>query len=272
MEKSSIITLSFLITAPRSLWSIQRGELPGSADWLLVRCRPGARPWENLQIALAANPKIAQHLPALSGIITRAEDEQRRLHIIAQITLHDQPETQRLFVLIDQFEEIFTLCNDEAARRELIDNVVYATSVAQGRTIVVLTLRADFYGQCASYPGLRAAVSDSQSLIGPLSEQELREAIESPAQLAGGELERGLTELLLADMRGQAGALPFLEHALFKLWEKRDGRRLTANAYIGMGRLQGALDAHAEEFFTKILSTDEQALCRQVLGRPCLSW
>jgi energy-coupling factor transporter ATP-binding protein EcfA2 len=245
--------------------AVQRGELAQSIEWPLVRCRPGARPWESLQIALAANGKIAPHLAALSAIITRPEDQQRCLHVTAQLALHEQPETHRLFVLIDQFEEIFTLCSDDAARRELIDNVLYATNVAGGRTIVVMTMRADFYGQCASYPGLRAAISDRQSLIGPLSEEELRKAIEFPAQLAGGELESGLMELLLADMKGQAGALPFLEHALFKLWEKRDGRRLTAKAYTGIGRLQGALDAHAEEFFTKILSTDEQALCRQVL-------
>jgi hypothetical protein len=150
------------------------------------------------------------------------------------------------------------LCDEEAARLQLIDNVLYATSVAEGRTLVVLTMRADFCGQCANYLGLRAAISDHQSLIGPLSEDELRDVIESPAQLAGAELEPGLMELLLADMKGQAGALPFLEHALFKLWERRDGRRLTARAYTDMGRLGGALDAHAEEFFTKTLTAKER--------------
>ena len=198
--------------------AVRRGELPGSAQWPLVRCRPGYRPWENLQIALANNQKVAVHLGALPALVSRPEDEQRRLHLITHLALHDQSESCRLFVLIDQFEEIFTLCGDEAARRELIDNILYATSVTQGRTIVVLTMRADFYGHCASYPGLRAAIADHQSLIGPQSEQELRETIESPAQLAGGALEPGLMELLLADTKGQAGALPFSEHALFKLW------------------------------------------------------
>jgi energy-coupling factor transporter ATP-binding protein EcfA2 len=245
--------------------SIQRGELPASAKWPLVRCRPGDRPWENLQIALSTNQQIALHMAALPALIIRPEDEQRRLHLTAQLALNDQPENQRLFILIDQFEEIFTLCNDERARSQLIDNVLYATNVAGGRTIVVLTMRADFYGQCASYPGLRASIADHQSLIGPLSKEELREAIESPAQLAGGELESGLIELLLADMKGQAGALPFLEHALFKLWEMRAGRRLTARAYTEMGQLGGALDAHAEAFFTKTLSVQEQSLCRQLL-------
>jgi WD40 repeat protein len=245
--------------------AIRRGELPDSGNWPLVRCRPGAQPWENLQIALSNNRQVAEHMAALPALITRPEDQQRRLHLIAQLTLHDQPETCQLFVLIDQFEEVFTLCNDQTARCQLIDNVLYATSIADSRTIVVLTIRADFYAHCANYAGLRAAIGDHQSLIGPLSTQELREAIEFPAQLAGGELEGGLMELLLADMKDQAGALPFLEHALFKLWERRDGRRLTAKAYMDTGRLQGALDAHAEEFFTKILTSEEQLLCRQIL-------
>ena len=245
--------------------AIRGGELPESQDWPQVRCRPGPRPWENLQLALYNNPQISSHIGALPALMTRPEDEQRRLHLTAGLTLQDKPETHRLFVLIDQFEEIFTVCNDEAARRQLIENLLYASSIAEGRTVVALTMRADLYGQCANYAGLRAAVSDHQSLIGPLSEEELREVIEIPAQLAGGEIEPGLMELLLADMKGQAGGLPFLEHALFKLWEIRDGRRLTAKAYRDMGRLEGALDAHAEEFFTKTLSAEEQSLCRQLL-------
>jgi WD40 repeat protein len=255
----SSLALAGLIPAVRC------GGLPDGAHWPVVRCRPGAQPWENLLIALGNNQQLASHMTALPTFITRPEDEQRRLHITAQLALHHRLETYRLLVLIDQFEEIFTSCNDESARRQFIDNLLYATSVTAGRTIVVLTMRADFLAQCATYPGLRAAISDHQSLVGPLSEEELREVIATPAQLAGGELEPGLMELLLADMKGQAGALPFLEHALFKLWERRDGRRLTAKTYTDMGRLGGALDAHAEEFFTKKLSVEEQTLCRQLL-------
>ena len=244
--------------------AIRRGELPGSAGWPLVRCRPGARPWESLQIALASNQQTAPYLAMLPALAPAPEDEQRRLHLTARLALHDAPETHRLFVLIDQFEEMFTLCNDAAARRPFIDNVLYAASVAEGRTIVVLTMRADFYGQCTSYPSLSAAISDHQSLIVPLSEDELREAIETPAKMASGELEPGLTERLLSDMRGQAGALPFLGDALLKLWESRSGRCLTAKAYGEMGRLEGAMDAHAEDFFGK-LRLEEQGLCRQLL-------
>jgi hypothetical protein len=182
--------------------AIRRGDLPDSAQWLRIRCRPGARPWENLQIALANEPQLAAHFATLPALVARPQDEARRLHLTAQLALHGRPETHRLIVFIDQFEEVFTLCKDDAERRRLIDNALYASSVAAGRTIVVLTLRADFYGQCASHSGLRAALSDHPLLIGPLREEELRQAIEAPARLAGGELEPGLLELLLADMKG----------------------------------------------------------------------
>jgi WD40 repeat protein len=255
----SSLALAGLIAAVRS------GALPRSTEWPLVRCRPGVRPWESLQIAFANNRQIASHLVALPALITRPEDDQRCLHLIASLILHDQSEKHRLFVLIDQFEEIFTSCNDEEQRCRLIDNILYATNVTGGRAIVVLTMRADFYAQCLTYPGLRAAISDHQVLIGPLSDEEIREVIQMPAQLAGGELEPGLIELLLTDMKGRVGALPFLEHALLKLWGRRDGRQLTAKAYTDMGRLEGTLDAHAEEFFTKTLTPQEQTLCRRIL-------
>jgi hypothetical protein len=109
---------------------IQRGELPESANWPLVRCRPGTQPWESLEIALATNQQTALRLAALPRLIKGPEDEQRRLHLTARLALDDRPENHRLFILIDQFEEIFTLCNDEAVRRQLIDNVLYATNVA----------------------------------------------------------------------------------------------------------------------------------------------
>jgi TIR domain len=110
--------------------AIRRGDLPESAKWPLIRCRPDARPWENLQIALSNHPQVALHMAALPALITQSEDQQRILHLTARLVPHDQPETYRLFILIDQFEEIFTLCDDEAARRQLIDNLLYATNVA----------------------------------------------------------------------------------------------------------------------------------------------
>ena len=108
---------------------------------------------------------------------------------------------------MDQSEEVFTLCEDEATRQALFDNLLYAATVADGQAIVVLTMRADFYGKCGSYPALAAAMSDHQLLVGPMTEDELRRAIERPALLAGGEFEPGLVEMLLHEVEGQPGSL-----------------------------------------------------------------
>jgi hypothetical protein len=189
-------------------------------------------------------------------------------------------------VLVDQFEEVFTLSTDTRAsigatrsfhdisqlspgaarRKAFINNLIYAAGIAGGKTIVVLTMRADFYGKCASYPNLAAALSEHQDLVGPMTREELREVIERPAQLVGLELERGLTEMLLRDMEDQPGALPLLQHALWELWQRREGRRLTIAAYTAIGGLEGALEQQANAIFEG-MSRDEQETCRRIFLR-----
>jgi Novel STAND NTPase 1 len=106
-------------------------------------------------------------------------------------------------LVIDQFEEAFTLCRDEEERREFIERLLDA---AERGTPVLVALRADFYGHCATYPRLAAAFKHRQELVGPMSEEELRRAIEGPAQHAGLVLEPGLVEAVLRDVVGEPGA------------------------------------------------------------------
>ena len=169
-------------------------------------------------------------------------------------------------ILVDQFEEVFTLCRNEDLREALIRNLLYAAKVAQGQTLVILTMRADFYGKCAANAELAAAFSDHHVLVGPMTDDELRRAIERPTQLVGCELEAGLVDLLLQDVRRQPGALPLLQHALLELWNKREGRRLTVKAYQEIGKLEGALQRRADATL-KAFSQDEQELCRRTFLR-----
>ena len=163
-------------------------------------------------------------------------------------------------MLVDQFEEVFTLCEDEAARRTFFDNLLHAATVADGQTIVVLTMRADFYGKCASYADLAAAMSDHQLLVGPMTEDELRRAIERPALLAGGEFEPGLVELLLHDVEGQAGVAAPAPVPLMELWQRREGRRLTVAAYKAIGGLEGALKNRADDVLGQFDDAQQRAL------------
>ena len=142
----------------------------------------------------------------------------------------------------------------------------YAAKVAQGQTLVILTMRADFYGKCAPIAELAAALSDHNFLVGPMTEDELRRAIERPAQLAGCEFDAGLVDLLEQDVRNQPGALPLLQHALLELWNNREGRRLTVKGYQEIGKLEGALQRRADATL-KPLSEDEREFCRRIFLR-----
>jgi hypothetical protein len=146
------------------------------------------------------------------------------LHLAVKQALADEAEGVQLLLVIDQFEEIFALCRDEGERRRFIDALLFAVETEGGRTVVVPTIRADFYGRCADYPGLAARLADSV-LVGPLNEAGLRQAMEWPAAFVGLRLEPGLADTIVDDVAGEPGALPLLSHALLETWERRRGAR-----------------------------------------------
>ena len=131
-------------------------------------------------------------------------------------------------------------------------------------TAVVVVLRADFYGRCADHPRLAKALAEHQYLLGAMSGDELRRAIEGPARAAGLRLETGLVDTMLADVEGEPGALPLLSHALYESWVRRDGRVLTRTGYVDAGGVRGAIAKSADDVY---LGCDEkeQVLMRQML-------
>ncbi|RSM91824.1 hypothetical protein DMH04_02320 [Kibdelosporangium aridum] len=160
-------------------------------------------------------------------------------------------------VVVDQFEEIFTLCADEAQRREFIE-----TLCAHPR--VVLGMRADFLGHCAAYPGLIRALKHGQVLLGPMTDEQLRAAMEKPAAAAGLELQPGLVEVVLGDLGG--GALPLLAHTLMATWRHRCGRMLTIEGYRLTGGVAGAVAKTAERAYQR-LSAEQQERTRTLMSR-----
>ncbi len=203
--------------------ALKHGALEGSAAWPVVILKPGRDPIESLAVALAGLDGTKPSPVAVQGLMSSLRSEENTLHLTTRLALRDAPPAARLVVLVDQCEEVFTLCDEEKARKAFFDNLLYAATVSDGRTIVLLTMRADFYGKCAPYPALSAAMSGDQLLVGPMTEAELRRAIERPALLAGGEFEPGLVEVLLQDVAGQPGSLPLLQFTLMELWQRRDG-------------------------------------------------
>ncbi len=163
-------------------------------------------------------------------------------------------------LVVDQFEELFTLCHDDDERAAFIDAVLAYDGP------VVIGMRADFYGSCASHPALAAAVAGEQLLLGPMSDEELREAIIEPAHTCGLRVEGALVDLLVREVSGEPGALPLLSHSLLATWAARDGRTLTLDAYRRTGGVRAAIATTADRVLGA-LDPRQQVLARQVLLR-----
>ncbi|NUT93564.1 MAG: hypothetical protein HOY78_16255 [Saccharothrix sp.] len=156
-------------------------------------------------------------------------------------------------VVVDQFEEVFTLCADDAERREF----VAALGAVADDALVVVGVRADFYAACVDHPVLRAALQDAPLVVGAMTEDQLREAILHPARDVGLEVEPGLVELLLGELGAtgsgyEAGRLPLLAHALRACWQQRSGATLTVQGYRDTGGIAGAIAVTAERVYTAL--------------------
>jgi WD40 repeat protein len=180
---------------------------------------------------------------------------------------------ERALLLVDQFEEVFTLCRDELERITFIEKLLSTTKDKSGKITIVIALRADFYSHCAQYPLLRQAVAAEQEYIGQMTAEELRRAIEEPAKRGGWEFEAGLIDTLLNDIGAKGlsepepGALPLLSHALLATWERRRGRTFTLNGYHASGGVRGAIAETAESVFNDQLNQQQQELARDVFLR-----
>jgi WD40 repeat protein/transcriptional regulator with XRE-family HTH domain len=152
------------------------------------------------------------------------------------------------WLIVDQFEEVFTLCRDRAERTRFIDLLLAARDPGS-RLRVVIAMRADFFGQCAEHPELADALRHCGLLVGPMAPAELREAVTGPATAAGLVVERELTARIVDDVVDEPGGLPMLSHALLETWRRRRGRILTLAAYEAAGGVHGSIAATAERAY-----------------------
>lgn len=182
----------------------------------------------------------------------------------------DAPWAGRAAVIVDQFEAVFTLCDDEGERRALIDGLCDLAQTG----LVVLALRADFYQQAIRYPGLIRAAQERHVVLGPMTAEQVRRAVVEPARLARTEVEAGLVEVLLADLAPGAvvdgahepGALPMLSHALLAAWEHGHGGTLTVADYLAGGGISEALTRSAERAYES-LAPAQRLLARRLFLR-----
>ncbi|MFD8653555.1 nSTAND1 domain-containing NTPase [Streptomyces mirabilis] len=169
------------------------------------------------------------------------------------------------FVIVDQFEEIFTLCHDPAERTSFLDLLLTARQPTS-RLRVLIAVRADFYGRCAEHRDLADALRDANLLVGPMSPAELRAAIVKPAAAEGLTVERALTARLVGEVADAPGGLPLLSHVLLETWRCRRGKTMTLAGYQAVGGMEGAVAKTAEDIY-RHFAEDQAAAARRLLLR-----
>ncbi|AQZ65508.1 High-affnity carbon uptake protein Hat/HatR [[Actinomadura] parvosata subsp. kistnae] len=222
----------------------------GKTSLLHAGLIPAVREDARRSVVLTPGPlpvaALARELAALSG----GDPERLRAIIDSDPGAARRGLPARTLVVVDQFEELFTLCDDEAARRRFVEALVEVSRSAA----VVIAVRGDFFARCAAYPGLLETMRRPE-IVAPMTPAELRRAIEEPAVRSGLSLEPGLTELILEDVQALAGAddlLPLLSHALLATWQRRSGGVLTMAGYRAAGGVARAVALSGEETLRRL--------------------
>lgn len=229
------------------------GALPGSEGWIRALLRPGEHPERELdRVVFAALP---DRLRSSLGSSQTSLETARSL--VGE-------ERGHLLVVVDQTEELFTVCQDDAERQRFLDSLTSAVR-APGVT-VLLAIRADFYGRCSVHRALAELVADNHVLVGPMTEEEYRRAIELPARLAGLRIDRPLVDALVGEVVDEPGGLPLLSTALLELWQRRHGRAIRLESYSETGGVRGAVARLAEQAYAE-LTVEQQAVAKGVLLR-----
>jgi hypothetical protein len=233
--------------------------------WLIATFRPGPEPFRALAAALL--PLLEPDLSEVDQLVERrklsaalSQGDLNFADVAVRLVEKNAP-AERLLLVADQFEELYTLCPDPGIQRRFIDTLLQPFPATPLH--LVLTLRADFLTQALTYRPLADALREADVKLGPMTPEELRRAIEQPAATQEAGFEPGLVDRILTDVSDEPGSLPLLEFALTALWEQQSGGELTHTAYDAVGRVEGALSRHAEQVFAG-LSETEQAQARRV--------
>ncbi len=166
----------------------------------------------------------------------------------------------RLLLIADQFEEIYTLLDDQEIRNNFLNcllSLVQSSIKSPYTTVVVATIRADFLGSMLSYRPFAQLLKNNIKIIIPMNDDEMTEAIIEPAKILKVQFEEGLVERILKDVANEPGDLTLLEFALRKLWSERDSSKLTHEVYKKIGQVQGALTNYADEEYKKMKRRDQ---------------
>ncbi len=263
--KSSIV-LAGLLPILKAGGVAAQGATSASAQWRYSeRMVPGSDPLANLGRAIQLNEQDGRlDITVAAKYIFLADGCQREPDYL--VKLLNETGQDPFVLVIDQFEELFTLCTDDALRRAFIHNLLSLIQAPGARHTVILTMRTDFESFVARLPDFLPHFEEALVRVTPLNAAELRDVIERPAALVGLKFETGVVDALVQDVLGEPAALPLLQFTLLKLWERRDRNRITWASYkeLGGGRL--ALARSADQLYERLIP-EEQLTARRILLR-----
>ncbi|MCP5072675.1 MAG: ATP-binding protein, partial [Rhodobacteraceae bacterium] len=239
--------------------------LPGAQRARVAVLTPGTHPLDALALMLARIDTSPQTLATTTSEFTKVLNQEtdgqwEGLRRIAD-TLPDI-DTQPLILLIDQFEEVYAKDVKPGARRQFLDNLLWAAADPSGRVSVILTLRSDFLGQTQSHPAFNQAITENAGLIPVMNAGELRQAIAKPAEHAGHALDVACVDLLIEQTHDRAGALPLLQFALTRIWDGLVEGVSPTDTLTQIGGVGGALAGEAQRLYDR-LSADDQRIARR---------
>ena len=248
--KSSVLAAGLI---PR----LRAGAIRGSDRWVMAQMAPGARPLEEVEAVVS---KAAGLPVGLAQLLDRGEGRRS-----PGPALRTMPAEGRLVLLIDQFEDLFTV-TDDLHRRTFLQALAASVTQPNGQVVALLALRGDYYDRPFLHPEFAEVFIPAVVNVLPMTAQELEAAVVRPAQQVGVSVEPALVAELVAETADQPGALPLLQYALTEVFEQRHDATLTTAVYRALGGLKGILSRRAESLYEG-LGPDEQRAAMQVFLR-----
>jgi WD40 repeat protein len=243
------------------LEGLETGLMPAAGPvWQFVTLRPSDHPMTELARALVEALDVERFPGDVD--LRRAGLERGPLSLVEELRERPPACNSNLLVVVDQFEELFRFhgLTEREEAEAFVALLLASVQAPELPAYVVLTMRSDFLGHCASFDGLAEAVSDAQYLCPRLTREQAAEAIEGPAKVFGGAVESRLVARILNHMGTDPDQLPLMQHALMRLWERAQARSenapvLRLDDYLDEGGLKGSLSRHADEIFDEITRT-----------------
>lgn len=244
------------------LHQLEKGQrLSGSNDWPIHDFRPGEHPLYNLASAIVDPTKSGECAFEVAKTV-KILQENGADELYKLIT--EKATYERMILVVDQFEEVFTLCQDDEERHQFFECLLRTLELAGNKLCLIIVMRADFFGKCTEqdYSGLAKKIQEAIIPVIPMNRKELEQAIIEPAKKVGLEIESELVTQIIDDVLNSPGSLPLLQYTLTELWQQRNNNRLELSQYSQIGGIKGSLAKHADQVYEKFSEEEQQHVKR----------